>query len=65
MEFPKGLPDIFTRSKVLSSLIIRVWNLEQEQISQYQILIGSAQYAVTLGQYDVQYATNTLARFSQ
>ena len=39
--------------------------MEQEQISQYQIVIGSAQWAVTLGQYDVQYATNTLAIFSQ
>ena len=29
------------------------------------MLIGSAQWAVTLGQYDVQYATNTTEKFSQ
>ena len=32
-------------------------------ITMYQMLIGCAQWAVTLGRYDVQYATNTLARF--
>lgn len=28
------------------------------------MLIGSAQWAVTLGRYDIQYATNTLARYA-
>jgi len=31
-------------------------------ISIYQMLIGCAQWAVTLGRFDVQFATNTLAR---
>ena len=34
------------------------------EISIYQMLIGCAQWAVTLGRYDIQYATNTLARFA-
>ena len=29
----------------------------------YQMLLGCAQWAVTLGRFDIQYATNTLARF--
>ena len=33
-------------------------------ISMYQMLIGCAQWAVTLGRFDVQYATNTLARYA-
>ena len=33
-------------------------------VSIYQMLIGSAQWAVTLGRFDIQYATNTLARFA-
>ena len=32
------------------------------EISIYQMLIGCAQWAVILGHFDVQYATNTLAR---
>ena len=32
---------------------------------QYKMLINSAQYAVTLVQYDVQYTTNTLVTFLQ
>ena len=28
------------------------------------MLLGCAQWAITLGRYDIQYATNTLARFS-
>jgi hypothetical protein len=35
-----------------------------EDISIYQMLIGCAQWAVTLGRYDIQYATNTLARYA-
>ena len=27
--------------------------------------MGSAQWAITLGRFDIQYATNTLARFAQ
>ena len=34
-------------------------------ISIYQMMIGCAQWAVTLGRFDIQYATNTLARFGQ
>ena len=39
--------------------------VDQEQISQYQMLIGSAQWAVTLGWYSVQYTTHRLAIFAQ
>jgi hypothetical protein len=35
-----------------------------QDISIYQMLIGCAQWAVTLGRFDIQYATNTLARFA-
>jgi hypothetical protein len=34
------------------------------EIAIYQMLIGCAQWAVTLGRIDVQFATNTFARFS-
>ena len=34
-----------------------------DDISVYQMLIGSLQWAVTLGRWDVQYSTNTLACF--
>ena len=37
--------------------------LAPQEISQYQMLVGCAQWTVTLGRYDVQYATNTLARY--
>jgi len=39
--------------------------LDSEQISIYQMLIGSAQWAITIGRFDIQYATNTMARFNQ
>ena len=39
--------------------------LDQEQIAQYQMLIGRAIWDVTLGRYDVQYAKNPLVIFSQ
>ena len=39
--------------------------LPQDNISIYQMMIGCLQWAVTLGRFDVQYATNTLARFAQ
>jgi hypothetical protein len=35
-----------------------------EEISLYQMLIGCAQWAVTIGRFDIQYATNTLARYA-
>jgi hypothetical protein len=35
-----------------------------EEISIYPILIGCAQWAVTIGRYDIQYTTNTLARYA-
>ena len=38
--------------------------LPPDDIAIYQMLIGSAQWAVTLGRVDIQYATNTLARFA-
>jgi hypothetical protein len=38
--------------------------LSPEQTKVYQMLIGCAQWAVTIGRYDIQYATNTLARYS-
>jgi hypothetical protein len=34
-----------------------------KDIAIYQMLIGSAQWAVRLGRFDIQYATNTLARY--
>jgi len=37
--------------------------LEGEGITKYQMLVGCAQWAVTIGRYDIQYATNTMARF--
>ena len=35
-----------------------------EDVSKYQMLVGCAQWAVTIGRFDIQYATNTMARFS-
>ena len=35
-----------------------------DDIAKYQMLVGCAQWAVMLGHFDVQYATNTMARFS-
>jgi hypothetical protein len=34
------------------------------EVSIYQMLIGCAQWAITLGRFDIQYATNTLARYA-
>jgi hypothetical protein len=34
------------------------------EIAIYQMLIGCAQWAVTLGRMDIQYSTNTLAKFN-
>ena len=34
-------------------------------MAQYQMSIVSAQWDVPLGRYDVQYATNNMARFKQ
>ena len=38
--------------------------LTGNEITRYQMLIGSAQWAVTLGRFDIQYAVNTMARYS-
>ena len=38
--------------------------LPQQEVAIYQMLIGCAQWAVTLGRFDIQYATNTLARYA-
>ena len=38
--------------------------LPYDTIKIYQMMIGCAQWAVTLGRYDIQYATNTLARYA-
>jgi hypothetical protein len=38
--------------------------LSGDEIRKYQMLIGCAQWAVTLGRFDIQYATNTLARYA-
>jgi hypothetical protein len=38
--------------------------LGSEDITKYQMLCGSAQWAVSLGRFDRQYATNTMARFA-
>ena len=38
--------------------------LPQQDVAIYQMLIGCAQWAVTLGRFDIQYATNTLARYA-
>ena len=38
--------------------------LPRTDIPIYQMLIGCAQWAVTLGRFDIQYATNTLARYA-
>ena len=37
--------------------------LDQDFFSQYQILIGGAQWDLNLGQNDFQYATHTMDRF--
>ena len=39
--------------------------LTGEEISFYRMMIGSAMWAVTLGRYDIQYATISLARYNQ
>jgi hypothetical protein len=38
--------------------------LDPEEVTKYQMLVGCAQWAVTLGKYDIQYATNLMARFA-
>jgi hypothetical protein len=35
-----------------------------KEISIYQMLIGCAQWAITLGRFDIQFATNTMARYA-
>ena len=39
--------------------------LTGEDISVYRIMIGSAMWAISLGSYDVQYATISLSRYNQ
>ena len=38
--------------------------LDNQQIPVYQMLIGCAQWAITLGHFDIQYATMILSRYS-
>jgi hypothetical protein len=38
--------------------------LDNDRATQYRAIIGSLNWVVTLGRFDVMYATNTLARFS-
>jgi len=38
--------------------------LTPQDITKYQMLCGCAQWAVSLGRWDIQYATNTMARFA-
>ena len=38
--------------------------LPPEQISLYQSLLGSANWIITLGRFDINYAVNTLSRYS-
>ena len=38
--------------------------LDPEETTKYQMLVGCAQWAVSLGRYDIQYATNLMARFA-
>ena len=38
--------------------------LDPINASKYRALIGSANWLVTLGRFDIQFATNALARFS-
>ena len=38
--------------------------LASGEITIHQMLIGCAQWAITLGRFDIQYATNSLARFA-
>jgi hypothetical protein len=39
--------------------------LDPEEITKYQMLVGCAQWAVSLGRYNIQFATNLMARFAQ
>jgi hypothetical protein len=38
--------------------------LDPEETTKYQMLVGCAQWAVSLGRYDIQFATNLMARFA-
>ena len=51
----------------LSLVIIQLDETEllpEDQISVYKSLLGSANWTITLGQFDIAYATNTLSRYS-
>ena len=39
--------------------------LNDKNISLYRMLIGCAMWAITLGTFDIHYATSTLSRFLQ
>ena len=39
-------------------------NVLHEEGSQYRVIIGSLNWAITLGRFDIQYATTTMARYS-
>jgi hypothetical protein len=38
--------------------------LDPEETTKYQMLVGCAQWAVSIGRYDIQYSTNLMARFA-
>ncbi len=38
--------------------------LEGSEVSKYQMLIGCLNWVVTLGRFDVHYATSTLSRYA-
>ena len=39
--------------------------VDADQISIHEMIMGSAHLVITPGKFDIQYATNTLARFAQ
>ncbi len=38
--------------------------LDVSEVAKYQMLIGCLNWIITLGRFDVQYATSTLSRYS-
>ena len=38
--------------------------MDTDDVAKYQMLCGCAQWAVSLGRFDIQYAVNTMARFA-
>ena len=37
--------------------------LDAEQTKRYQAMVGSLNWAITIGRFDIQYATTTMARY--